>query len=109
MTARIPDSPGARRRDGGARDYAARMDASSRTIKAALLYEDGQTLDSVVLVPLIGGCPPGQIRVTTTFCGALAYDVYQLEDDSDYSLMPAYPYLATIPLTTEDLRQDAAT
>ena len=85
------------------------MDASSRTIKAALLYEDGQTLDSVVLVPLIGGCPPGQIRVTTTFCGALAYDVYELEDDTDYSLMPAYPYLATIPMTTEDLRQDAAT
>ncbi len=84
------------------------MDALSRTIKAALLYEDGQTLDSVVVVPLIGGCPPGQIRVTTTFCGALAYDVYQLEDDADFSLMPAYPYLATIPLTTDDLERDAS-
>ncbi len=83
------------------------MDASLRTIKAALLYEDGQTLDSVVVVPLIGGCPPGQIRVATTFCGALAYDVYQLEDDSDFSLMPAYPYLATIPITVDDLASDA--
>lgn len=83
------------------------MDASTRTIKAALLYEDGQTLDSVVVVPLIGGCPPGQIRVTTTFAGALAYDVYQLEDETDFSLMPAYPYVGTIPLTTEDLERDS--
>lgn len=79
------------------------MDAVTRTIRAALLYEDRRTLDSVVVVPLIGGCPPGQIRVTTTFAGALAYDVYELDDDEQYSAMPAYPYLATIPVTTEDL------
>ncbi|HEV7185978.1 MAG: hypothetical protein ABI130_00105 [Leifsonia sp.] len=79
------------------------MDALSRTIQAALLYEDGKTLDSVVVVPLIGGCPPGQIRVTTTFGGALAYDIYELDDDEKFSSMPAYPYLATIPVTTDDL------
>jgi len=79
------------------------MDALTRTIKAALLYEDGRTLDSVVVVPLIGGCPPGEIRVATTFAGALAYDVYELADDEQYSSMPAYPYRSTIPLTTRDL------
>ncbi|WP_223690975.1 hypothetical protein [Leifsonia poae] len=83
------------------------MDALSRTIQAALLYEDGETLDSVVVVPLIGGCPPGQIRVATTFCGALAYDIYELADDEDYSSMPAYPYLATIPVTTADLDDES--
>jgi hypothetical protein len=82
------------------------MDASTRTIKAALLYEDGQTLDSVVVVPLIGGCPPGQIRVATTFFGALAYDVYALSDGTELSSMPQYPYASTIPLTTEDLEHD---
>lgn len=61
------------------------MDALTRTIKAALLYEDGRTLDSVVIVPLIGGCPPGEIRVATTFAGALAYDVYELADEEEYS------------------------
>lgn len=79
------------------------MDALTRTIKAALLYEDGCTLDSVVVVPLIGGCPPGEIRVTTTFAGALAYDVYELDDDQKYSSMPAYPYRSTVPVTTDDL------
>ncbi|AGW41925.1 glycogen branching protein [Leifsonia xyli subsp. cynodontis DSM 46306] len=79
------------------------MDALTRTIKAALLYEDGQTLDSVVVVPLIGGCPPGEIRVATTFAGALAYDVYELDDNQEFSSMPAYPYRSTIPLTTADL------
>ncbi|GAA1439490.1 hypothetical protein [Leifsonia poae] len=79
------------------------MDASQRTIEAALFYEDGQTLDSVVVVPLIGGCPPGQIRVATTFGGALAYDIYELDDDTDGSPMPSYPYIATIPLTIDDL------
>lgn len=79
------------------------MDALTRTIKAALLYEDGRTLDSVVIVPLIGGCPPGEIRVATTFGGALAFDVYELADDEEYSSMPAYPYRSTVPLTTEDL------
>jgi hypothetical protein len=79
------------------------MDALTRTIKAALLYEDGVTLDSVVIVPLIGGCPPGEIRVATTFGGALAYDVYELDDDEEFSSMPAYPYKATVPVTTADL------
>jgi hypothetical protein len=79
------------------------MDALTRTIKAALLYEDGVTLDSIVVVPLIGGCPPGEIRVATTFAGALAYDVYELADDEDFSTMPAYPYRSTIPMTTQDL------
>ena len=79
------------------------MDARTRTIKAALLYEDRRTLDSVVVVPLIGGCPPGEIRVATLFAGALAYDVYELDDDEQFSSMPAYPYRSTIPLTTEDL------
>jgi hypothetical protein len=79
------------------------MDALTRTIKAALLYEDGRTLDSVVVVPLIGGCPPGEIRVATTFGSALAYDVYVLADDEEYSSMPAYPYRSTVPVTTEDL------
>lgn len=78
------------------------MDALTRTIKAALLYEDGRTLDSIVVVPLIGGCPPGEIRVATTFAGALAYDVYEL-DDEEFSAMPAYPYRATVPVTTADL------
>lgn len=79
------------------------MDALTRTIKAALLYEDRVTLDSVVVVPLIGGCPPGEIRVATTFAGALAYDVYELADDEEYATMPAYPYRSTIPVTTQDL------
>jgi hypothetical protein len=79
------------------------MDALTRTIKAALLYEDGVTLDSVVVVPLIGGCPPGEIRIATTFAGALAYDVYELADDEEYAAMPAYPYRSTIPVTTQDL------
>lgn len=79
------------------------MDALTRTIKAALLYEDGRTLDSVVVVPLIGGCPPGEIRVATLFAGALAYDVYELADEEEYSAMPAYPYRSTIPVTTDDL------
>jgi len=82
------------------------MDAATRTIQAALLYEDGATLDSVVVVPLIGGCPPGQIRVATTFGGALAYDIYVLDDDEQFSSMPAYPYAATVPITTEDLEKD---
>ena len=60
------------------------MDALTRTIKAALLYEDRRTLDSVVVVPLIGGCPPGEIRVATLFAGALAYDVYELADDEEF-------------------------
>lgn len=81
------------------------MDAPPRTIKAALLYEDGRTLDSVVLIPLIGGCPPGEIRVLTTFAGALAYDVYVLDDDGEFSSLPAYPYRATVPVTTDDVAQ----
>ncbi|WP_025158735.1 hypothetical protein [Leifsonia aquatica] len=80
------------------------MDALTRTIKAALLYEDGRTLDSVVVVPLIGGCPPGEIRVATLFAGALAYDVYELADEEEYSAMPAYPYRSTVPVTIDDLR-----
>jgi hypothetical protein len=56
-----------------------------------------------VVVPLIGGCPPGEIRVATLFAGALAYDVYELADDEEFSSMPAYPYRSTIPLTTADL------
>ncbi len=79
------------------------MDALTRTIKAALLYEDGRTLDSVVVVPLIGGCPPGEIRVATLFAGALAYDVYELADEEEYAGAPAYPYRSTIPVTTDDL------
>ncbi|MGH1548995.1 hypothetical protein ACRAWB_07400 [Leifsonia poae] len=54
-------------------------------------------------MPLIGGCPPGEIRVATTFAGALVYDVYELADEEEYSSMPAYPYRSTIPVTTEDL------
>ena len=91
------------RAERAAQAYAPRMDASQRTIEAALLYEDGTTLDSVVVVPLIGGCPPGRIHVATTFGGALAYDVYELDDETDGSPVPSYPYIGTIPLTPDDL------
>lgn len=78
------------------------MDALTRTIKAALLYEDGRTLDRVVIVPLIGGCPPGEIHIATTFAGSPAYDVYVLVD-GEYASLPAYPYRSTVPITTDDL------